>query len=177
MPNLFTFIIQIVVVGAVSRRVGWVMRVHQPRVIGEMIAGLLLRPSLLGWLAPDFSRFLFPPSILAYLSALSQIGLVIFMFLIGLRIDLAELREQRRLTVAVGQVSIAIPFVFGVLLVSAGIRGSRFRRFRGVPMAQRLSARHTKNARLHQGRQPAERSIRSNHVGYREVPSSASKGT
>jgi Kef-type K+ transport system membrane component KefB len=93
MPNLFTLILQIGVVLAVARTVGTVFRkIHQPRVVGEMIAGIMLGPSLLGWLAPRLSAALFPLASLGNLNSLSQVGLVLFMFLVGLEINPSELR-------------------------------------------------------------------------------------
>src|SRR4051812_12477341 len=80
--NLFLLVLQVAAVLLVSRVVGILFRkIQQPQVVGEMVAGILLGPSLLGWVAPSFSHFLFPASSLGYLNALSQIGLVFFMFL------------------------------------------------------------------------------------------------
>jgi Kef-type K+ transport system membrane component KefB len=91
-PDLFTLVLQIAVILAVCRIVGSLFRfLHQPRVVGEMFAGILLGPSLLGWLAPHLSAYLFPLSSLGFLNALSQVGIVIFMFLVGLGIDPGEL--------------------------------------------------------------------------------------
>ncbi len=88
MPNLFTLILQIAVVLAVCRVVGELFRkIHQPRVVGEMFAGIMLGPSLLGWAAPHLSAYVFPASSLGFLNALSQVGVVVFMFLVGLGID------------------------------------------------------------------------------------------
>jgi len=85
MPNLVILVLQIAVVIAASRAVAVLFqRMRQPKVIGEMFAGIMLGPSLLGWLAPHFSASLFIPSSLGYLGALSQVGVVIYMFLVGL---------------------------------------------------------------------------------------------
>ena len=82
MPNLFTLVLQIAVVLAACRVTGELFRrIHQPRVVGEMFAGIMLGPSLLGWIAPHFSAYLFPASSLGFLNALSQVGVVVFMFL------------------------------------------------------------------------------------------------
>ncbi|MEY2831461.1 MAG: hypothetical protein RLZZ574_719, partial [Cyanobacteriota bacterium] len=78
-------LIEILVVIALSRLMGQVCRfLKQPLVIGEIIAGIMLGPSLLGLIAPDFAASLFPASTLPYLDILAQIGLIFFMFLIGL---------------------------------------------------------------------------------------------
>ncbi len=117
MLHLPTLLLQIAVILAVSRMVGWIFRkIHQRQVIGEMVAGILLGPSLLGWLAPNVSAALFPPASLGFLSALSQIGLLVFMFLIGLELDPQTLRGQSHTAVVTGQASIILPFLLGSLL-------------------------------------------------------------
>lgn len=117
MPNLFTLVLQITVILAVCRLVGSLFRkFHQPRVVGEMFAGILLGPSLLGWIAPQLSAYLFPPSSLGFLNALSQVGVVIFMFLVGLGINPKELKHQSHAAVLVSHVSITAPFVLASLL-------------------------------------------------------------
>ncbi len=117
MPNLFNLVLQITVILAVCRVTGSIFRrFHQPRVVGEMFAGILLGPSLLGWIAPHFSAYLFPPASLGFLNALSQVGVVIFMFLVGLGIDPKELKHQSHSAVLVSHVSITAPFVLASLL-------------------------------------------------------------
>ncbi len=117
MPNLFTLVLQITVILAVCRLTGSLFRkFHQPRVVGEMFAGILLGPSLLGWVAPQLSAYLFPPASLGFLSALSQVGVVIFMFLVGLSIDPKELHHQSHSAVLVSHVSITAPFVLASVL-------------------------------------------------------------
>jgi K+:H+ antiporter len=117
MPNLFNLVLQITVILAVCRVMGSLFRrFHQPRVVGEMFAGILLGPSLLGWIAPQFSAYLFPPASLGFLNALSQVGVVIFMFLVGLGIDPKELKHQSHSAVLVSHVSITAPFVLASLL-------------------------------------------------------------
>ncbi|HVI06780.1 MAG TPA: cation:proton antiporter [Candidatus Binatia bacterium] len=117
MPNLYTLVLQITVILAVCRIVGSLFRrFHQPRVVGEMFAGILLGPSLLGWVAPSVSAYLFPASSLGFLNALSQVGVVIFMFLVGLNIDPRELKHQSHSAVLVSHVSITAPFVLASLL-------------------------------------------------------------
>ena len=117
MPNLFTLVLQIAVILAVCRAVGSLFRLaHQPRVVGEMFAGILLGPSLLGWVAPHLSAYLFPSSSLGPLSALSQVGVVIFMFLVGLGINPGELKNQGHAAVLTSHVSITAPFVLASFL-------------------------------------------------------------
>ncbi|MGH9940180.1 MAG: cation:proton antiporter, partial [Blastocatellia bacterium] len=101
----------------VSRAMGQLCkRFHQPRVIGEMLAGIMLGPSLLGWLAPGVAAALFPPSSLAALNALSQVGLLVFMFLVGLELNPRLLKGRGRTALLISHVSILAPAVLGVLL-------------------------------------------------------------
>lgn len=117
MPNLTQLVLQIVVILLASRLVAMLFRkIKQPQVIGEMVAGILLGPSLLGWAAPGLSKMLFPPSSLGYLSALSQIGLLLFMFLVGVSLDPKELHEHGHAAILTSHVSIATPFCLGSLL-------------------------------------------------------------
>ncbi len=114
MPHLPTLLLQICVVIGVARVIGWLFRkLHQPQVIGEMIAGISLGPSLLGWLAPKFSSLLFPPESLGFLNAVSQVGIVLFMFIIGLELNLSLLRKLGRSAVATSLTSIIAPFLMG----------------------------------------------------------------
>lgn len=117
MPDLYLLVLQIAVVLVTCQVIGQFFQIiHQPRVVGEMFAGILLGPSVLGWLAPGLSAFLFPPTSLGYLNALSQIGLLIFMFLVGLEMNLTELKGARNATFLTSHASITIPFVLGSLL-------------------------------------------------------------
>lgn len=115
--HLPILLIQISVILALSRLVGLLFRkIHQPQVMGEMVAGILLGPSLLGWLAPGVSATLFPPESLGFLNALSQVGLLLFMFLIGLELDPELLRGRGHTAVVTSHVSIFAPFFLGTLL-------------------------------------------------------------
>jgi Kef-type K+ transport system membrane component KefB len=114
MAGFKLLILQIGTILIVARLAGWLFgKLHQPRVVGEMLAGILLGPSLLGWLAPGVSSALFPPDSLGHLNSLSQVGLLIFMFLVGLELDLGHLRELGRAAVMTSQVSIIVPFILG----------------------------------------------------------------
>jgi Kef-type K+ transport system membrane component KefB len=81
-----------------------------------MVAGILLGPSVLGWLVPKVSAALFPPVSLGFLNSLSQVGLLLFMFLVGLELNPRVLREQKHAAVVTSHVSIIIPFLMGTLL-------------------------------------------------------------
>jgi Kef-type K+ transport system membrane component KefB len=119
MPDFKLLIAQIGVILIVAHCIGWLFRkLHQPRVVGEMIAGLLLGPSLLGWLAPQLSAALFPTASLGALSALSQIGLLLFMFLIGLELDGQHIRELGRAATVTSLASVIVPFALGSALAA-----------------------------------------------------------
>jgi Kef-type K+ transport system membrane component KefB/nucleotide-binding universal stress UspA family protein len=110
-------LIEILVVIALSRLMGQVCRVlKQPLVIGEIIAGIMLGPSLLGQVAPNFAASLFPVSTLPFLEVLAQIGLVFFMFLIGLELNPKYLKGQLDMAILISHVSILVPFALGSIL-------------------------------------------------------------
>ncbi len=97
-----------------ARAVGWVFsRLRQPAVVGEILAGVLLGPTLLGKSA---SGWLFPMDQRTYLSLLANIGLVLFMFIVGLELDVSLVRGRERVAGAVSASSIALPFALGIAL-------------------------------------------------------------
>jgi Kef-type K+ transport system membrane component KefB len=115
--TLVLLLLQIAIILTVCRVLHEVCeRIGQPPVIGEILAGLMLGPSLFGWLAPSLFAQLFPPASLPVLNALSQIGLVLFMFLVGLHLDLAEVWALRGVAGLAGLLSIAVPFAAGFAL-------------------------------------------------------------
>lgn len=91
-------------------------RIHQPPVIGEVIAGILLGPSLLGRISPTAMTYLLPPSVAPFLSIIAQIGVILFMFLVGLQLNTAPLKHRTHATVAISHASILLPFVLGSVL-------------------------------------------------------------
>src|SRR5215472_8655569 len=114
---LLLLFVQICVIVALSRVIGWLfLRIGQPKVVGEMLAGIMLGPSLLGWLAPNFARALFPPEGMNYLSFLSQLGVICFMFLVGLELNPKLLRDRGHVAVMISHMSIVAPFLLGAAL-------------------------------------------------------------
>ncbi|MCY7335891.1 MAG: cation:proton antiporter [Chamaesiphon sp.] len=117
MNTVVLILIEVLVVIGGSRLVGWAFRaINQPLVIGEIVAGIALGPSLLGWLAPDIAGALFPVSAIPFLNVLSQIGLIFFMFLIGLELDPKYLRGNLKTAVVTSGVSILVPFSLAGIL-------------------------------------------------------------
>ncbi len=108
---------QIVTIIIAARIMGWIcIKIKQPVVIGEMLAGIILGPSLLGLYFPEFSHTLFPVESLSNLQFLSQIGLILFMFIIGMELDLNVLRNKAHDAVVISHASIVIPFTLGISL-------------------------------------------------------------
>jgi Kef-type K+ transport system membrane component KefB len=117
MIDLPLLLLQLLVILVASRAAGALLaRVGQPQVIGEMVAGIALGPSLLGLVAPRALASLFPPAALAPLAALSQLGVLLFMFAVGLRLELDVLRTRIRAAFLTSQASIAVPFALGAAL-------------------------------------------------------------
>ncbi|MGW7241047.1 cation:proton antiporter [Streptomyces sp. NPDC054804] len=108
---------------ALARRIG------QPPVVGEIAAGILLGPSLLGMVWPAGQTWLIPPASVPYLGALGRLGLLVFMFLIGLELDLGLVRGLGRTALVVSQAGIGAPSV-GTSRGPAGCTGGRTRRRR-----------------------------------------------
>jgi Kef-type K+ transport system membrane component KefB/nucleotide-binding universal stress UspA family protein len=117
MHFLLTFILQLAVILVAARVVGLLFRlIRQPQVVGEMAAGILLGPSLLGWAAPEVSAWLFPPQSLVHLNTVSQVGLLLFMFLVGVEFNPKLLRGRGHTALITSHVSIVAPFFLGTVL-------------------------------------------------------------
>jgi Kef-type K+ transport system membrane component KefB len=102
------------------RLVGYLARyLGQPQVVGEMIAGVLLGPSLLGWVAPGVQEALFPKAAMPVIYVVAQLGLVLYMFLVGLEFDVELLRKRVRSAVTVSWAGILTPFALGAAIAWA----------------------------------------------------------
>jgi Kef-type K+ transport system membrane component KefB len=124
-------------VGALFRRI------HQPQVMGEVVAGILLGPSFLAWLAPQAAAYLIAKEVVPYLSVISQIGVVLYMFLVGTELDTDLLRQPTRASIWISHMSIVMPFLLGSALAlwlypsyaNRGVSFTPFALFAGVAMS------------------------------------------
>jgi Kef-type K+ transport system membrane component KefB len=141
---LAILLLQIITIIVVARFFGWIFRkIGQPTVIGEIIAGIFLGPSLVGMYFPEYSTLLFPVESLGNLQFLSQIGLILFMFVIGMELDLKVLKNKANDAVVISHASIVIPFALGIGLsyfvyhqfAPAGVEFLSFSLFMGIAMS------------------------------------------
>jgi Kef-type K+ transport system membrane component KefB len=114
-PGVLLHVLLALVVIVISARIlGVIFRwLHQPQVMGEVIAGLLLGPSFLGWLAPQAHSQLLSPTIAPFLAVIAQVGVILFMFLVGLELDTGLLGQRTRASIAISHASIVVPFLLG----------------------------------------------------------------
>ncbi len=117
MQIVIQVLVEILIVIGLSRLVGLGFRsIKQPLVIGEIVAGIMLGPSLFGLVAPHIAITLFPPETIPYLNVLSQVGLIFFMFLIGLELNPKYLSGNLKAAILVSNVSIIVPFSLAAIL-------------------------------------------------------------
>jgi Kef-type K+ transport system membrane component KefB len=137
-------LLQIITIIAFARIFGFLCKkIGQPAVIGEIIAGIVLGPSLLGLVSPEISSFIFPPESLNSLQFFSQIGLILFMFIVGMDVDLKVLGRKAPEAFVVSHASIIIPFSLGMVLAyyiftsfaPAGVTFLSFALFIGISMS------------------------------------------
>jgi Kef-type K+ transport system membrane component KefB len=135
---------QIVMIILVARLFGWIFKkIGQPTVIGEIIAGIVLGPSLVGLYFPGFSAAIFPVESLGNLKFLSQIGLILFMFVIGMELDIKVLKNKASEAIVISHASIVIPFAMGIGLsyfvynkfAPVGVEFLSFSLFMGIAMS------------------------------------------
>lgn len=114
LPHVLIALVAVLIVGrllaALFRYIG------QPPVIGEVVGGILLGPTLLGRLWPEGAEFVLPPSVAPYLGIIAQLGVILYMFLVGLELNPAILRQHAHSTIAISHASIVLPFVLGAAL-------------------------------------------------------------
>ena len=137
-------LVQMTVILLVTVLCGWLARkLGQARVIGEIIGGILIGPSVFGRLNPHWSATLFPPSSFNAFDILSTVGLILFLFLIGMELDYGQLYKQRATAVMASGMSIVFPFAMGALLAHSlrirfaphGIGSVPFVLFLGISMS------------------------------------------
>jgi len=128
----------------VGRLLGRVMRAAgQPPVVGEVIGGILLGPSLLGWISPAAYHTILPPEVVPTLGAVAELGVILYMFLVGLELNADRLRGQWRSAVVVATSGMVLPFALGAILavtlltgfMPAGVPRLSFTLFMGVAMS------------------------------------------
>lgn len=112
--HLSSFLLQLIIIIITSRVFGYVFkRLGQPTVMGEILAGIFLGPSLLGSLFPAYLQFVFPPHSLDHMRILSQVGLILFMFVIGMELDIKVLKQKAKTAFFISNASIILPFILG----------------------------------------------------------------
>lgn len=141
---LAVLLLQIIIIIAFARLFGFLFRkIGQPAVIGEIVAGIVLGPSIIGLFFPQLNLFIFPDASLGTLNFLSQIGLILFMFIIGMELDLKAIGKQAYGAVIISHASIVIPYTLGMGLAyfiykgyaPQGISFLSFALFMGIAMS------------------------------------------
>ena len=141
LPHVLLALVTIIIagrgLGAIFKRMG------QPRVIGEVVAGIMLGPSLLGRISPEAMTWILPSSVAPFLGLIAQLGVILYMFLVGLELNADLLRSRVRTTLVISQASIVAPFLLGVALslwlhprmAPDGVPFTSFALFMGVAMS------------------------------------------
>ena len=138
-----SFFLAIAVVMLVARLFGMAsVKLGQPRVMGEVIAGITLGPTILGAIAPELQAALFPSDVIPYLGVVAQLGLVFYMFLVGLEIDPEQLKGRLGQVAAISNASVALPMLLGIAValpiyeaVGPDTKFAGFALFMGVSMS------------------------------------------
>jgi Kef-type K+ transport system membrane component KefB len=137
-------LVLIVVIVQTGRIIGKLfLSCRQPPVIGEVMAGILLGPSFLGRSAPEISTYLLPPAVAPFLGVIAQLGGILYMFIVGLELNVGLLRKCAHATIAISHASIIAPFILGSLLAiglyprlsSSDVPFTNFALFLGVAMS------------------------------------------
>ncbi len=142
--TLLHFLLSLATVIITARGVGSFFKLlGQPPVIGEVIGGILLGPSFLGMIAPEFYHFVLPASTAPFLGVIAQLGVILYMFLVGLELDLKVLQKSGHATLAISHASIIVPFLLGGWLAlhlyeglsNSSVSFTAFALFMGVSMS------------------------------------------
>jgi Kef-type K+ transport system membrane component KefB len=141
--TVVAFFIAVAIVMLFARLCGGLMpKIGQPRVMGEVLAGILLGPTAFGAIAPHLQSTVFASDIVPYIGVTANLGLIFFMFLIGLEVDLGQLRGRARMTLAVSNTALLVPLMLGMLaalalypLLAPDTRFAAFALFVGVSMS------------------------------------------
>jgi len=144
-PNaLLHVLLALVAVIVLGRLLGAALQsVGQPPVVGEVLAGIVLGPSLLGRIAPHASAYILPPSVAPFLNVVAQLGIILYMFLVGLELNADLVRRRAHATVATSHASIVAPFVLGSVLAlflyprlsTSDVSFTSFALFMGIAMS------------------------------------------
>ncbi len=141
---LLHVLLALVVIIVVARILGALFRrLNLPQVMGEVVAGILLGPSFLGWLAPELASRVLPVNTAPYLALISQVGVVLYMFLVGLELDTELLQERTQAALAISHASIVLPFLSGLAIAlwlyprysNSAVSFTTFALFIGVAMS------------------------------------------
>jgi Kef-type K+ transport system membrane component KefB len=142
--NVVQVLLALTAVIVVARVMGFIFSlIRQPAVIGEVIGGILIGPSLLGRFFPEVSGFLLPQTVMPFFEIIAQIGIILYMFLVGLELDLKVFRRSGHAMLAISHASIVLPFILGSLLAlyifptlaPADVNFTSFSLFLGVSMS------------------------------------------
>ena len=143
-PDLFHILLALAAVIAGGQGLGRLFQtIRQPPVIGEVVAGILLGPTLLGRLSPEVYHYLLPESVAPYLEAIAQLGVVLYMFLVGLELKAGLLRRRFQAALVISHAGIVCPFILGAVLAlwlyprvsSSDVPFTHFALFMGVAMS------------------------------------------
>lgn len=144
MPQLLPSFLTLLVVIAVARFFGYIFRcLKQPSVMGEVLGGIVLGPSVLGYFFPDYMPLIFHQDAMVFLRHIAEIGITLYLFIMGLEIDLHRLKKSARSAIAISQASIVLPLILGIGLAfqihsgyaPAGIGKLEFSLFIGVSLS------------------------------------------
>ena len=140
---LAAFFIAVAIVMLAARLMGQLaVKIGQPRVMGEVLAGILLGPTLFGVVLPEVQRAVFPPDVIPFIGVAANLGLIFYMFLVGLEIDISQLKGRISQTAAISNTGVAIPMIAGLAvalpvyeLVGPDSGFTAFALFMGVSMS------------------------------------------